>query len=109
MCTPQTTELVYALQAQANELDKAEQREATIAAALALPEAERYRLWRLLDEQFSPHAERNLRELEERRKTYERARRMEELQRVAAGAPSRHHINDEANAQWEIDNIAIIE
>ncbi len=72
MCTPQTTELVYALQAQANELDKAEQREATIAAALALPEAARYRLWRLLDEQFSPYSERNVKELEDRRAAYER-------------------------------------
>lgn len=43
-----------------------QQREATIAAALALPEAERYRLWRLLDEQFGELYEMELHELEVR-------------------------------------------
>ena len=48
----ETNKIVCALQAQANELRIAEQHEATIAAALALPEAERYRLWFLLGKQF---------------------------------------------------------
>lgn len=52
MCTQQTTEICNQLAAQAIELAMAEQREATIAAALALPEADRYRLWFLLGKQF---------------------------------------------------------
>lgn len=52
MCTQQTTNICNQLAAQANELRIAEQRESTIAAALALPEAERYRLWFLLGKQF---------------------------------------------------------
>lgn len=52
MCTQQTTEIVYDLQAQANEDMIIQQREATIAAALALPEADRKRLRQLLNEQL---------------------------------------------------------
>jgi len=75
MCDQTTTNICNQLAAQAIELAMAEQREATITAALALPEADKYRLWRLLDEQFSPHAESNVKALEERRKTFEHFRR----------------------------------
>ena len=51
MCDQTTTNICNQLAAQANELRIVEQHEATIAAALALPEADRYRLWKLLDEQ----------------------------------------------------------
>lgn len=52
MCDDTTTKLCDNLAAQAIELAMAEQREATITAALALPEAEKHRLWQLLDEQL---------------------------------------------------------
>ena len=52
MCDQTTTNICNQLAAQANVLRVAEQHEATIAAALALPEAERYRLWFLLGKQF---------------------------------------------------------
>ena len=53
MCNqPIPTKNVYELQALCNEAVIAEQHEATIAAALALPEAERMRLWFLLGKQF---------------------------------------------------------
>jgi hypothetical protein len=52
MCDQTTTNICNQLAAQANELRIVEQHEATIAAALALPEAERYRLWFLLGKQF---------------------------------------------------------
>ena len=54
MCDDTTTKLCNNLAAQAIELAMAEQREATIAAALALPEAERYRLWMELGKEFAP-------------------------------------------------------
>ena len=57
MCDDTTTKLCDNLAAQAIELAMAEQREATIQAALALPEADRKRLRRLLDEQFAPELE----------------------------------------------------
>lgn len=50
--------------------EQADQHEATIAAALALPEAERYRLWQLLDEQFLPYVDRNFAVLKKRGRTY---------------------------------------
>ena len=52
MCDQTTTNICNQLAAQANELRIAEQREAAIAAALALPEAERLWLWMVLDEEF---------------------------------------------------------
>lgn len=52
MCDQTTTKICDNLAAQANELRIVEQHEATIAAALALPEAERLKLWFLLGKQF---------------------------------------------------------
>ena len=74
MCDDTTTEICDNLAAQAIELAMAEQREATITAALALPEPERYRLWVELGKEFNRPVH-NTTELEERRKTYERFRR----------------------------------
>jgi len=73
------TRNVDELQALCNEAVMAEQREAAIAAALALPEAERYRLWLALGKEFAPPAY-NAKELDDnRRMMYERERRMEFL------------------------------
>ena len=52
MCDQQTTEICDNLAAQANELRIAEQHEATIVAALALPLSHRLRLWLDLGAQF---------------------------------------------------------
>jgi len=72
------TRNVYELQALCNEAAMAEQREATITAALALPEAERYKLFVALSEQFDSDGRRI--------NTYERNRRIEYLQsRIMSG------------------------
>lgn len=56
MCDQTTTNICNQLAAQANVLRVAEQHEVTIAAALALPEAERMRLWMELGKEFAPPA-----------------------------------------------------
>lgn len=69
MCDQATTKLCNQLAAQAIELAMAEQREATIAAALALPEPERYRLWVELGKEFAPPAY-NAGELDKRHEAF---------------------------------------
>ncbi len=82
MCDQTTTNICNQLAAQANELRIAEQHEATIAAALALPEAERMRLWVELGKEFAPPAY-NAKELD-RNAIYDRNRRIEFLQEKLA-------------------------
>jgi hypothetical protein len=69
MCDQTTTNICNQLAAQANELRIAEQHQTTIDAAMALPEAERYRLWIELGKEFAPPAY-NASELDKRHEAF---------------------------------------
>jgi hypothetical protein len=101
MCDQTTTNICNQLAAQANELRIAEQREATIAAAMALPEQERYRLWVALSREFAPPVY-NVKGLDERT-MQERNRRMELLRNKLSDI--RHSTSDAYRMEKELEEL----